>query len=174
MKLLIVASSQVGHMGSYLASAAKQLNLDYRIIDANSAEARSRIGRMLYWHLRGKRPARLDRFCEEVVDTCTVMRPDIVLTTGRAPLDRSHILKLRGLGAKLINYSTDDPWNPGMCAPYFLSTIPLYDVIFTPRRANIDDFHHCGVHSVHYLPFAYDPEIHQPWPADIRAGMPSD
>src|SRR5262249_19178830 len=39
---------------------------------------------------------------------------------------------------------------------------------------NIEDFRSCGVQTVHYVPFAYDPEVHQPWPASAPAGVPSD
>jgi spore maturation protein CgeB len=74
----------------------------------------------------------------------------------------------------VINYSTDDPWNPALRASWFLSALPAYDAIFTPRRANLDDFRGCGVRTVHYLPFAYDSDVHQPWSAIASAGPPSD
>ena len=70
VKLLIVGFAGPGHMGSYLASAARQLGLDYHLLDASAAEARSRIGRSFYWRFRGKRPARMDRFGRRVLDTC--------------------------------------------------------------------------------------------------------
>jgi spore maturation protein CgeB len=98
----------------------------------------------------------------------------LVLTTGRAPLNITHIEKLHGLGARLVNYSTDDPWNPAFRAPWFLSALPSYDAVFTPRRANIDDLRRCGVRTVGYLPFAYDPQIHRPWPEAESRGPPSD
>jgi spore maturation protein CgeB len=81
---------------------------------------------------------------------------------------------LRDLDIKVINYSTDDPWNPAQRAEWFLSALPAYDAVFTTRRANVEDFRHVGVRSVHYLPFAYDPDIHRPWPEDTPAGAPSD
>jgi spore maturation protein CgeB len=74
----------------------------------------------------------------------------------------------------VINYSTDDPWNPVLRAPWFIAALPSYDVIFTPRRANLDDFHRCDVRALHYMPFAYDPEIHRPWPENMTPGAPSD
>jgi spore maturation protein CgeB len=174
MRLLIVGFTQPGHMGDYLASAARQLGLDHRVLDAADAQAKSRLGRSIEWRLCGKRPAQLKRFAGRVLDTCAVTRYDFVLTTGSAPLDRSHIEKLRDLGAKLINYSTDDPWNPAVRAPWFFSALPSYDAIFTPRRANVDDFRACGVREVHYLPFAFDPEVHRPWPENTATGAPSD
>ena len=174
MKLLIIGFTQAGHMGTYLASAATQLGVKHQMVNAGSAEARSRLGRSFYWHLRGKRPARLDQFGAQVLDISARTRPSVVLTTGHAPLDRSHIKILRGRGIRVVNYSTDDPWNPALRAPWFLSAIPSYDVVFTTRRANISDFLGCGVRAVHYLPFGYDPYVHRPWPNMNPAGVPSD
>src|SRR6266498_1479393 len=97
-RLLIVGFSQAGHMGSYLGAAAKQLGIDYNIVDAANAEATSRIGRSFYWHLCDKRPARLRRFGGQVLNSCVSTQRDVVLTTGCAPLDRWQIQRLRGLG----------------------------------------------------------------------------
>jgi spore maturation protein CgeB len=175
MRLLIVAYEQSGQMGSYLASAAEYLGLDYHIMDAGKAEATNSIARRFYWHLRGKRPANLARFAAHVLETCAVMKPTIVLTTGgRAPLERSHIEKLRELGIRVINYSTDDPWNPVLYAPWFVSALPAYSAVFTPRRANLGDFRRCGVHSLHYMPFGYDPKVHLPWPESKPLDTSSD
>jgi spore maturation protein CgeB len=174
MKLLIVGFAQPGHMGHYLACAAMRLGLDYQIIDAVHAEARSRIGRSFYWRFRNRRPARLDEFGAHVLAVSAVVRPDFVLTTGCASLSRLHVERLRALGASVINYSTDDPWNPKLRAPWFLRTLPLYNAVFTPRRANIDDFRRCGIGAVHYLPFGYDPDVHRPWPEGRPSAAPSD
>jgi spore maturation protein CgeB len=174
MKILVVGFMQLGHMGAYLASAARQLGLDHCVLDAADAQAKSRLGRSIDWRLRGKRPAQLERFAGRVLDICAATRCDLVLTTGCAPLDRPHIERLHECGAKLINYSTDDPWNPALRAPWFLSALSSYDAVFTPRRANVDDFRACGVREVYYLPFACDPEIHRPWQENTPAGAPSD
>ena len=174
MRLLIVGFNQAGHMGSYLAAAANQLSLDFNIVDAQNAHASSRIARSFYWRFYDKRPARLHRFGAQVLDTCIATQRDVVLTTGCAPLDRECIERLRELGVKIINYSTDDPWNPSQRADWFLSALPAYDAVFTARRANMDDFRRHGIGAVHYLPFAYDPEIHRPWPRNVPAGAPSD
>src|SRR5262245_9048000 len=174
MKLLIVGFSQPGHMGNYLVCAARQLDLDYQIIDASGAEASSWIGRSFYWHMCGKRPARLEQFGSQVLDICARAQPDVVLATGHAPLGRSHIENLRDRGMRVVNYSTDDPWNPALRASWFLSALPAYDAVFTTRHANIEDLRSSGVRSVHYLPFAYDPDVHRPWPENIPTGAPSD
>jgi hypothetical protein len=174
MKLLIVGSAKPGHMGQYLASAAMRLGLNYQIIDTSRAEANSRIVRSFYWRFRGKRPARLDQFGAHVLAVTAVMHPEFVLTTGCGQLNRLHVEGLRALGATVINYSTDDPWNPKLRAPWFLRTLPSYDAVFTPRRANIDDFRRCGLRAVYYLPFGYDADVHRPWPQSRSTAAPSD
>ena len=163
MRLLIVGLGQAGQMGNYLGAAAEQLGTNHKILDARAAEANNRIVRSFCWHLRGKRPRWLRRFSAEVLNTCVATQCDVVLTTGRAPLDRWHIERLRELGVRVINYSTDDPWNPAQRAEWFISALPAYTEVFTPRRANLGDFRRAGVRSVHYLPFAFDPNIHRPW-----------
>jgi spore maturation protein CgeB len=174
MKLLIVGSNRSGHMGNYLAAAARRSGLEYDIIDTGGAEAVSRIARSFYWRFRGRRPARLTRFGKQVIDLCTAGRFSIVLTTGNAPLDEEHLEKLHRLGVKVINYSTDDPWNPALQSSWFLSALSSYDAIFSTRRANLSSFVDCGVRAVHYLPFAYDPEIHRSWPPNKPTGASSD
>jgi spore maturation protein CgeB len=174
MKLLIVGFGQAGHVGRYFASAAMRLGLDYQIIDLTQAEASSRIVRSFYWRFRGHRPARLDKFGAHVLAASAIMQPDLVLATGRAALNRLHVEGLRALGATVINYSTDDPWNPKLRAPWFLRTLPSYNAVFTPRRANIDDFCRSGLRAVHYLPFGYDPDVHRPWPECRPTAAPSD
>lgn len=174
MRLLIVGVMKPGHMGVYLSSAARQLKFDYQSIDAGLAEAQARIAQSFYWRFCGKRPAHLGRFARSVVAACKTSRPDVVVTTGRTPLLARHIADMQKLGAKVINYSTDDPWNSTQRAPWFVATLASYDVVFTPRRANLDQFRDLGVKRLHYLPFAYDPEIHKPWPADTLQERESD
>jgi spore maturation protein CgeB len=174
IKLLIVGFRKTGQMGSYLAGAAARLGLDWDICDAAKAYAGSWFLRAFYWRLCDKRPTWLHRFGTEVLEICATTQRNVVLTTGHAPLERRVVDRLHELGVKVINYSTDDPWNPAQRAEWFLSALPSYDAIFTPRHANLDNFRRCGVLAVHILPFAYDPQIHRPWPEDVPAGAPSD
>lgn len=162
-------------MGNYLVSAAETLGLNYSLADMREAETKNRLVQKFYWHLCDKKPAHLGRFATQILKTCAELKPAIVLTTGgRAPLERSHIQKLHAIGSKVINYSTDDPWNPVLRATWFLSTLPAYDAIFTPRRTNMDDFRRAHVRNIHYMPFAYDPNIHRAWNGGAPAMSASD
>lgn len=173
--LLILGCGDAGHVGRYMVRAADSLEIPYALIDIAQAETKNRIIQKFYWHLRGKRPAHLRRFADEVLRVCEAQGPKIVLTTGgRVPLESSDIRTLRSRGIKVVNYSTDDPWNPKLRAPWFVSTLPDYDIVFTPRRSNIADFQRCGVHRLSYLPFGYDPYIHRPWSGEAALSEPSD
>lgn len=174
MRLIIVGHGSSGHMGGYLAAAAGKLGISHALLDADRAHARSRLVRSFYWRFRDKRPARLRQFGNEVVDTSMAWPGDVVLTTGCAPLDRTHIERLQGNGIKVINYSTDDPWNSMHSSEWFLSSLPAYDAVFTVRHANIRDFRNCGVRKVYYLPFGYDPDVHKPCTDAESAEAPSD
>src|SRR5262249_11161905 len=80
VKLLIVGSCHPAHIGSFFASAARQLGLDYQIMDIAGAEASSRIVRTYYWHFCDKKWARLKQFGAQVLNTCAVTQRNVVLT----------------------------------------------------------------------------------------------
>jgi spore maturation protein CgeB len=72
------------------------------------------------------------------------------------------------MGTICMNYSTDDPWNqvhpwsPFPRSHWHVRALPAFDLVFTPRRANIDDFRGVGCSEVHYLPFGYDEVLTTP------------
>jgi spore maturation protein CgeB len=80
------------------------------------------------------------------------------------------LLKLRSLGVICVNYATDDPWNSALCGSWHLRALPAYDIVFTPRRANIADLHRLGCANVHFLPFGYDHTLFAP--AEVTVGTP--
>jgi spore maturation protein CgeB len=175
MDLLLLGYDRPGQMGNYLAAGAERLGLDYRIMDLTESETNNRYLQKFFWRFRGKRPANWKRFASQALETCATLKPTIVLTTGgRVPLERSHVERLRDTGIKVINYSTDDPWNPALYARWFVAALPVYDAVFTPRRANILELRQCGVRDVQYLPFGYDPIIHRAWEENSPSGKQSD
>jgi spore maturation protein CgeB len=175
MKVSIVGYSQPGQMGAYLACAGRKIGIDCKLIDLGEAETKSRVVQKYHWYFRGKRPAYLSGFAERLVALCARDAPAVLITTGgRVPLERHHISGIRSLGIKVINYSTDDPWNQLLYASWFVRSLPEYDAIFTPRRSNIGDFQKVGVRNVFVLPFGYDPDIHQPWRGAVPDAQRSD
>ena len=46
-----------------------------------------------------------------------------------------------------------------MRSNWHLRALPFYDLVFSPRRSNLDDFQRLGCPKVHYLPFGYDESL---------------
>jgi hypothetical protein len=174
-RLVIVGYPEVNHIGSRLLLAAEQLGLDVRLCDANQAAGSSRFLQRINWRLRGHRPTHLTSFGNEVVETCREFAPDTLLVTGITPPNAEALQIIRQMGIRCINYLTDDPWNRVHWAPWFFKALPLYSVVFSPRRANINDLL-AIVPQVEYLPFAYDPALQylEAPPPELRPKMECD
>ena len=89
-------------------------------------------------------------------------RPTVLLTTGLAPVRFAELVEIGKAGILRMNFLTDDPWNPMHYAGWFQETLPQYDHVFSPRRANLQDLRDHDCKRVHYLPFAYSPDVHFP------------
>jgi spore maturation protein CgeB len=155
-RLAIVGSFDGPHIGGSLWRAAADLRINTVKFDVSDAGHGNRFLRAALWRFGDRRPLRMHRFSESVVAGCRQSPPEILITTGGAPLTRSVLHILREMGIVCVNYSTDDPWNPLLRASWYLRALREYDAIFTTRRANIRDFADIGCGQVRYLPFGYD------------------
>lgn len=149
------------HIAGCFERAAAGLGLAPRLVDARRAMDAPALVRRLNWWLRGRRPTWLRWFGREVVEAARATGARRVIATGIAPLDRHALEALRGLGVRTSSYLTDDPWNPAHRAPWFLEALPAYDVVASTRRAALPDLRRLVPGRVEWLPFAYDPELHQ-------------
>ena len=159
-KLMIVGHPAPFHVGAHFRHAARRLGLAVELCDANEAYRAPAWQAKLNWWCRGRRPSRLRAFGRAVVEQCRLWRPRWLLATGIAPLARETLIEIGRLGIRRLNYLTDDPWNPAHRAPWFMRALPDYDIVLSTRRANMDQLTELGCRRVHYLPFAYAPEIH--------------
>lgn len=160
--LVIIGNSEPFHLAAHLLRAARQLAWPTELVDTRPAYAGPRWLRVLLWRLAGRRPARLGAFSREVVLACARVECSHLLTTGLAPVRAEELRRLGERGVKRMNYLSDDPWNPAHRAPWFLAALREYDVVFNPRRQNLEDLRRHGCRRVEYLPFAYDPVLHAP------------
>lgn len=161
MRILIVGYRGLHQVGEHFLSAASALGANALIVEASEAFRAPKAIRAFFWRFLGRRPARLGSFSGAVLAEARAFRPDLVLATGIAPLDSTCLRALRGLGVKVANFLTDDPWNPSHRPPWFLEAVHLYDVVFSPRRANLADLTAAGCRRVEYLPFAFSPSAHE-------------
>ena len=156
MKLAIVGAFGGTHLGGSLSRAAASLGIEAITFNVADASCGNRFLSAFRWRVVDRRPLWMNRFSQNVVAACAQARPNILVATGAAPLTESTLRSLRLMGIICINYSSDDPWNPRMCASWHLKALPEYDVVFSTRRANLDDLRQLGCADVRYLPFGYD------------------
>ncbi|WP_199236642.1 glycosyltransferase [Ramlibacter sp. WS9] len=160
--MLIVGGKGGTHVGGSFHRAAGQLGVSSEIVDSGDAFEGSRIRRFVAWRLQGRRPVRLHAFGRKVLDVNRSFEPQLLLTTGLAPLTADALKQLSAAGTTCVNFLTDDPWNPAHHAPWFIKALPAYDIIFSPRRAMMPDLARIGCKNVRYLPFGYDAQIFSP------------
>jgi spore maturation protein CgeB len=107
-------------------------------------------------------PRALDELHRRIVAEAQTFGPDVVLVVKGSHLSVECLTGLRATGATLVNFTTDDPFNPRTSGSSWLKRLPLYDIVCSPRHANVDDLKALGVADVHLVPFGYKPEVHFP------------
>lgn len=161
-KIAIVGASGGTHVGESLRRAGESSGLSVLFFDTARAFAGPALVQSFAWRFADRRPLRLGRFCDDVIDACTAARLDALIATGAAPLTADALERLRAIGIVCINYSTDDPWNRALNSAWHKRALPHYDFVFTPRRSTLEDFRQLGCADVHYLPFGYDEILFAP------------
>ena len=114
-------------------------------------------GLMQSLHYRWNRqPLNLESFSQSLRMHCLEHDVRVLLCTGIFPMTASVAQQLRDSGVKIINFLTDDPWNPAFTNNFFLPCLPFFHTVFTPRRANFQQLIDAGAPCVRYLPFGFD------------------
>ncbi len=160
MRILIAGNPAPVHVGAHFRNAAASLGWQVDLINTEEASKGWPILQKVSWHLAGHRPLLLNRFSNSVLHRCREFRPHALITTGLAPVTAETLQGLSAMGIPTLNFLTDDPFNSAHHASWFLQALCHYSCIFSPRQANLNDLRKAGAKSVHYLPFAYAPEIH--------------
>lgn len=156
LKLAIVAEFDGTHIGGSLARGAAGLGIAALTLDTREAACESRFLRSFLWRFTDRRPLGMERFSQTVIAACAEARPDILVVTGAVPPAKSTLRRLRSMGIVCVNYSSDDPSNLALCAKKHPRALREYDVVFSPRRANLEDLKRLGCPDVHYLPSGCD------------------
>ena len=159
IRLAIVGNAGGTNVGDSLRRAGVAAGHSTSLFNSLEASAGSPFLRALAWRI-DCRPPKLNAFSAKVVAQCGQAPPHMLVATGAAPLTASALRAIRALGVVAINYSTDDPWNSAMRPRWHLRALPAYDLVFTTRRSNLDDFRRLGCPNVHYLPFGYDERLY--------------
>lgn len=162
MKLLIVGNPAPEHIGNHFKIAAESESgfQHVSMMDVRAAASSSLWVNRIFWHLFDRSLPHSGAFNRRVLECCRREKPDILLSVGINPLRKEVLEQIKGSGTVLLNYLTDDPWNPQHKSRRCLKALPVYDQIFSVRRSNLEDLKHLGCPNVYFLPFAYAPHIH--------------
>ena len=116
----------------------------------------------LFYRLADRRSWEWWGFQRQLKEEIRTMKPRLVLVTGILPFETSVFREIKEGGGRVVNYLTDDPWNPIHRRRSFLRNLPYYDNIFSTKQALCSRLEKAGTRSTSWLPFAYDPALHHP------------
>lgn len=115
------------------------------------------------YRLLGRRPLTYWIFNRALLASVNRFRPDVILVVKGAHVSPATLRSIkRESGAFLINYATDDPFNPAVNTRGLINGIALYDLYACTKRAIMDDVRRTGCKDVIYVPFGYKPSVHYP------------
>lgn len=160
--IVFCAITGPGHLGLHFLRAGEKLGVNFSVLENTQAYEGNSLVRRLNWWFLGRRPSRLKAFSQKVEALCLEKKPSLLLTTGIAPLEAEALVRVGRAGIPRFNFLTDDPWNPAHRSGWFFKALPHYDLVYSGRRANMEDLRKAGCKRVEYLPFGYAPEIHFP------------
>ena len=152
------------HIGTHLRRAAEEIGLRTEFFRTTEAFGNRTLMNRLRWRLNGHQPVRMREFGGKILRACRGSGARWLLATGLAPLEEEMLQAAGKLPIRRVNYLTDDPWNPAHRAPWFFRALKNYDVVFSPRRSNLEDLKRSGCADARYLPFAYAEGVHFPDP----------
>lgn len=122
----------------------------------------ARLRGKVFYRLADRRSWEWWGFQRRLLETVEALRPRLVLVTGILPLAPRVFEAIHRRGGRIVNYITDDPWNPIHRRRCFLANLPLYDHIFSTKEALRQRLEAAGTPGTSWLPFAYDPALHHP------------
>ena len=125
----------------------------------------------IFYRLADKRSWEWWTFQHSLLRQVEELKPDLVVVTGILPINYKVFLAVKKHGGLMVNYLTDDPWNPIHKRQSFLTNLPNYDHIFSTKSTLQKRLKQAGAPSTSWLPFAYDPELHYPVPAKSGADI---
>ena len=174
--LMLIGNRGGTNIGASLEGASIKRGLSTQMMESRLAMEAPGWMRLAMWHLMDHTPPRLRSFSKSVFKACEFGGPHVLLTTGMAPVTAGDLARIRTLGIRCANFSTDDPWNPEHRSKWFLQALKEYDTIFTPRQANVDQLQAASRAKVVFLPFGYDPHLFFPanLTSDEKSSFESD
>ncbi len=91
-------------------------------------------------------------------------KPDLLLVFKGRFILPEHLLAIKSAltDTQLLNFNPDSPWEKANSTNWLLDSLPIYDLHLSWSKQLLAKFTGANAKRVEYLPFAYDPAIHQP------------
>lgn len=163
-RVLLFGNGEPYHLGAFFRKALENLGVDHCFFDESRyppGVASSLFQKGLH-RITGKilNDRRINR---DFLDLAASFRPDILLIIKGSGLQPETLAQAKNRShALLVNYSTDNPFNPFSSTRQVAEAIPLYDLYLTPRKALIPTIEQAGAKRLAWLPFGYEPALHFP------------
>ena len=170
-QLLLIGDTSVPEaLGSKLLKGATEAHSsqEWKVITSYTSPAPTyspsmrRLSGKIFYRLADKRSWEWWNYQESLLNLVRQEKPDLILVTGILPLQARIFRFICSYGGKIVNYLTDDPWNPIHKRNKFISNLKDYDHIFSTKYGLQGRLKHAGCWSTSWLPFAYDPTLHHP------------
>lgn len=163
-RILYYETSAYAPSSAHFLEAFGEAGLEHRFFDEAvfSIRLRRSLLQRLAHRLLGRRPLfslELNRAFQAAAES---YRPDVILVTKGSWLRPATLRAVRARGAYLVNFATDDPFNPANTSADLVAAIPEYDLYLSTKRAIVGDLAQAGARRVEFLPFGYKPAVHFP------------
>jgi spore maturation protein CgeB len=156
LHLMLVGRLGGTHIGESLLDGAAELGIRAEIVLSSPMTELGIFRRVLQKLAIKAESGDFKAVNERLLERAISAQVNFLIATGIPLISISTLRGLKAAGIATAVYVTDDPWNPNYYHPRRLEALLEYDVVFTPRQSNIEDFKNIGVKQVEYLGFGYE------------------
>jgi spore maturation protein CgeB len=163
VKILITGSFWHGSLEESYASAFESLGWQVARFDWDQYARTHPLAKFAFAD-KIVRLAIADRVGKWLVTSVQDIKPDLVFVIKGRTISRKTLDAVKALlGSKpLVNFNPDSPWDAANRSRRLVENIPTYDVHFTWSTRLVEEFKNAGAKAAHFLPFAYDQQLHYP------------
>lgn len=165
MRVLLVGNGEFYHVGAFFRRALEELDYEYAFVDSGKflKPLQHSLLHKAAYRLLGRRPLTYWSFNRALLQAARRFRPQLVLVAKGAYINARTLVTIKEeTGAFLVNYATDDPFNPRVSTRDLVRAIPFYNLYACTKRAIMEDVRRAGCQNVAFIRFAYEPTLHFP------------
>lgn len=165
MRVLLVDTTLYAPVSPFFVEAAQEEGYEVQFADEAPyfRPLETSLVHKIAYRLLGRRPLTSHALNRMVEEEALRFRPDLMLAVKGAFLRPNTLRRIKDhTGAVLVNYATDDPFNPVNATPDLVRGIPCYDLYACTKRAIMEDVRRAGGRDVAYVMFGYQPAVHFP------------